>query len=317
MSATTTSMASMRGVMRSTVRSVGRPVLAESDMPVTSRPWTSACSGRCGCVEAGAVVDIGSPTQRIVLATLIAHLGQVVPIDVLAEAVWEDTPPASARQHPPIADLAPAPRRRWTPGGLGRRLLVGAGARRHRRRGDVRPRPARQSRRRRRRGARGCARGVAGPRLRRARRHRGCARRGPAPRAGTARRHRAGGRRRPRRRALHGVRGGVRGRGRRGRRARAVVGDPRARPRSRRTAGRGAARCRGERPRPCATQDSSQASTCARPSARRWTRRPTIRNRRPAPLAAPCPRRRSPRRSAGRTTSATSSTPSTRLDSSR
>ena len=47
-------------------------------------------------VEAGEVVDIGSPTQRIVLATLIARLGQVVPTDVLADAVWEDAPPASA-----------------------------------------------------------------------------------------------------------------------------------------------------------------------------------------------------------------------------
>ena len=44
----------------------------------------------------GAVLEIGSPTQRIVLATLLARLGEVVPLGVLADAVWEDSPPASA-----------------------------------------------------------------------------------------------------------------------------------------------------------------------------------------------------------------------------
>ncbi|HEU4840643.1 MAG TPA: BTAD domain-containing putative transcriptional regulator [Ilumatobacteraceae bacterium] len=44
----------------------------------------------------GAEAEIGSPTQRIVLATLLARPGQVVPLDVLAEAVWEDSPPVSA-----------------------------------------------------------------------------------------------------------------------------------------------------------------------------------------------------------------------------
>ena len=44
----------------------------------------------------GAEAEIGSPTQRIVLATLLARPGQVVPLGVLADAVWEDSPPASA-----------------------------------------------------------------------------------------------------------------------------------------------------------------------------------------------------------------------------
>ena len=96
MSATTTSMASMRGVMRTNGTERRTPGLGRIGHARIVSPVDFGVLGPLRVVEAGEVVDIGSPTQRIVLATLIAHLGQVVPIDVLAEAVWEDTPPASA-----------------------------------------------------------------------------------------------------------------------------------------------------------------------------------------------------------------------------
>ena len=63
---------------------------------VTWRPVDFGVLGPLRVVGADVVADIGSPTQRIVLATLLARLGQVVPIDVLADAVWEDSPPTSA-----------------------------------------------------------------------------------------------------------------------------------------------------------------------------------------------------------------------------
>ena len=243
----------------------------------------------------GAEADIGSPTQRIVLATLLARLGQVVPLDVLADAVWEDSPPASAVNtlRSQISRL-----RRVVGGrlrGLGRRLLARAGAGRRGRRRAVRPTPCggpRRARRRRRprRRARGAWRGRAYGELADTPGVRAEARRLELARLDAtelvAAADLAAG-------PVHGGRRGVRGRRRRRRRARAVVGDPRAGARPCRASGRGAARRpAGRRPR-CATPGSSPGSTCAAPSARRWRRPPTT----PAhgarrPPSSPCRRRR-------------------------
>lgn len=45
----------------------------------------------------GRTVDIGPPRSRIVLAVLALHAGRVTPIDRLIEAVWDSSPPATAR----------------------------------------------------------------------------------------------------------------------------------------------------------------------------------------------------------------------------
>jgi len=44
----------------------------------------------------GGVVPVGSPNQRRILAVLLARIGEAVPLDTLAEAVWGDDLPASA-----------------------------------------------------------------------------------------------------------------------------------------------------------------------------------------------------------------------------
>lgn len=43
----------------------------------------------------GAPARIGSPNQRRILAVMLAHTGEVVPIDTLTDAVWGDSTPAS------------------------------------------------------------------------------------------------------------------------------------------------------------------------------------------------------------------------------
>ncbi|MQA80740.1 MAG: tetratricopeptide repeat protein [Streptosporangiales bacterium] len=45
----------------------------------------------------GQTVDIGPPRSRIVLAVLALHTGRVTPIERLIEAVWDTSPPATAR----------------------------------------------------------------------------------------------------------------------------------------------------------------------------------------------------------------------------
>lgn len=48
-------------------------------------------------VVGGQTVDIGPPRSRIVLAVLALHADRVTPIDRLIEAVWDSSPPATAR----------------------------------------------------------------------------------------------------------------------------------------------------------------------------------------------------------------------------
>src|SRR6266487_2592068 len=45
---------------------------------------------------AGRPVELGGPVPRRLLAALVAHVGQVVSVDTLIDAVWGDAPPRSA-----------------------------------------------------------------------------------------------------------------------------------------------------------------------------------------------------------------------------
>ena len=55
-----------------------------------------AVLGPLGVAEQGRELPIGSRTQRIVLASLLARLEEVVSVSVLVDAVWGDEPPPSA-----------------------------------------------------------------------------------------------------------------------------------------------------------------------------------------------------------------------------
>lgn len=46
--------------------------------------------------DTGAARPVGSPSQRTVLAALVAHRGRVVPSDMLVDSLWGDVPPKSA-----------------------------------------------------------------------------------------------------------------------------------------------------------------------------------------------------------------------------
>jgi DNA-binding SARP family transcriptional activator len=45
----------------------------------------------------GSVVDLGARKQRTVLATLLVHAGRPVPLETLIDNVWDERPPAEAR----------------------------------------------------------------------------------------------------------------------------------------------------------------------------------------------------------------------------
>lgn len=46
----------------------------------------------------GEIVQMGGPRQQIIIATLLLEANRVVPISRLIESVWEDAPPATARE---------------------------------------------------------------------------------------------------------------------------------------------------------------------------------------------------------------------------
>jgi DNA-binding SARP family transcriptional activator len=56
-------------------------------------------------VESGDVV-IAAAKERSLLAALALNPGRVVSVDVLVDALWGDTPPATGRRSPPV----PTPR---------------------------------------------------------------------------------------------------------------------------------------------------------------------------------------------------------------
>src|SRR5262249_2463299 len=47
--------------------------------------------------RAGASVTLGGPRERVLLAALLVEYGRVVSVDGLAQALWGDHPPATAR----------------------------------------------------------------------------------------------------------------------------------------------------------------------------------------------------------------------------
>jgi DNA-binding SARP family transcriptional activator len=52
-----------------------------------------------GALEAGAggtTVELGAPKQRALLAILLLHVGEIVPVDRLIDLLWGDDPPRTA-----------------------------------------------------------------------------------------------------------------------------------------------------------------------------------------------------------------------------
>ena len=93
-----------RGCHGASVQDAPRRPVAARLQPAGSpdKPYGEAVRFRVlGAVElvdpnAGVVVVVGSPNQRRILAVLLARIGEAVPVDTLAEAVWGDDLPASA-----------------------------------------------------------------------------------------------------------------------------------------------------------------------------------------------------------------------------
>ena len=54
--------------------------------------------GAVELVTAGGPVSVGGTKQRRLLAALAIRAGQALPADVVIDAVWGETPPASARK---------------------------------------------------------------------------------------------------------------------------------------------------------------------------------------------------------------------------
>ncbi|MDT9701057.1 BTAD domain-containing putative transcriptional regulator [Streptomyces sp. P17] len=52
--------------------------------------------GPLEAVVAGRPVDLGAPKQRKLVALLVSRVGQPVPVDVMLEALWAESPPPSA-----------------------------------------------------------------------------------------------------------------------------------------------------------------------------------------------------------------------------
>ena len=55
--------------------------------------------GRMEAADSNGLVDLGPPKQRLTLAILIMHEGEVVSTDRLIDSLWGERPPASAHQN--------------------------------------------------------------------------------------------------------------------------------------------------------------------------------------------------------------------------
>ncbi len=53
--------------------------------------------GSLEVVAGGSVHDINSARQRVLLTMLLLHANQVVPVDLLIDAMWNDNPPVTAK----------------------------------------------------------------------------------------------------------------------------------------------------------------------------------------------------------------------------
>ncbi len=49
-------------------------------------------------IEDGAALDLGAQKHRALLAVLLVHANEVVSIDRLVDALWEDAPPERAQK---------------------------------------------------------------------------------------------------------------------------------------------------------------------------------------------------------------------------
>src|SRR5262245_56926616 len=68
-----------------------QPLLASPPMATEFR-----ILGPLEVVDNGSLIDLGAQKQRVLLAMLLLHANEVVSVDRLLEAVWEDEPPARA-----------------------------------------------------------------------------------------------------------------------------------------------------------------------------------------------------------------------------
>jgi DNA-binding SARP family transcriptional activator len=55
--------------------------------------------GRMEAEGSAGLVDLGPPKQRLALAILVLHEGEVVSTDRLVDSLWGERPPASAQQN--------------------------------------------------------------------------------------------------------------------------------------------------------------------------------------------------------------------------
>jgi DNA-binding response OmpR family regulator len=58
------------------------------------------------------LLRLGGPKQRALLATLLLRAAQVVPVDQLIDALWDQDPPASARTI--VHGMSPSSASCWT-----------------------------------------------------------------------------------------------------------------------------------------------------------------------------------------------------------
>jgi hypothetical protein len=56
----------------------------------------------------GAVAELGPPKQRALLAILLLHAGEIVPIDRLIDLLWGENPPRTSRSLDPDLHLGSA-----------------------------------------------------------------------------------------------------------------------------------------------------------------------------------------------------------------
>ena len=56
----------------------------------------SAILGALEVSAGGVIADLGPPKQRALLAILLLHAGEIVPVDRLIDLLWGETPPRTA-----------------------------------------------------------------------------------------------------------------------------------------------------------------------------------------------------------------------------
>src|SRR5215468_6648136 len=72
--------------------------------------------------RAGTPVTLGGPRERVLLAALLVEHGRVVSVDGLAQALWGDHPPATARHQ--VAIGVSRLRKAFAAAGAGREVIA-------------------------------------------------------------------------------------------------------------------------------------------------------------------------------------------------